>query len=171
MYAELRVGNLKYSQSLAKEISPTGEGVNHIVKRGEFQIVQDVQSLRFVQNVNRKTARSTFKTDADTFHSGRSSRSTARSLKTFGSRVQWFKVQGGSATGVLTCAGFLRRRNALVFRPPAQPGERLYQRRIAFSLRSYIECLHAYGSDHDQTGCLRGRTNDSWYANYGQPSA
>jgi hypothetical protein len=61
MYAELRVGNLKYSQSLAKEISPTGEGVNHIVKRGEFQIVQDVQSLRFVQNVNRKPARSTFK--------------------------------------------------------------------------------------------------------------
>jgi hypothetical protein len=32
MYAELRVGNLKHSQSLAKEISPTGEGVNHIVK-------------------------------------------------------------------------------------------------------------------------------------------
>jgi hypothetical protein len=46
MYAELRVGNLKHSQSLAKEISPTGEGVNHIVKRGEVQIVQAIQSLR-----------------------------------------------------------------------------------------------------------------------------
>ena len=40
MYAGLRVGNLKHSQSLAKEISPTGEGVNHVVKRGEVQIVQ-----------------------------------------------------------------------------------------------------------------------------------
>ena len=26
--------------SFAKEISPTGEGVNHVVKRGEVQIVQ-----------------------------------------------------------------------------------------------------------------------------------
>jgi hypothetical protein len=43
MYAELRVGNLKHSQSLAKEISPTGEGVNHIVKRGEVQIVSAKQ--------------------------------------------------------------------------------------------------------------------------------
>jgi hypothetical protein len=41
--AELCIGNLKHSQSLAKEISPTGEGVNHIVKRGEVQIVQAVQ--------------------------------------------------------------------------------------------------------------------------------
>jgi hypothetical protein len=43
MYAELQVRNLKHSQSLAKEISPTAEGVNHIVKRGEVQIVQAVQ--------------------------------------------------------------------------------------------------------------------------------
>jgi hypothetical protein len=42
MYAELRVGNLKHAQSLAKEISPTGEGVNHIVKSGEVQIVQAI---------------------------------------------------------------------------------------------------------------------------------
>jgi hypothetical protein len=32
--------------SLAKGISPTGEGVNHIVKRGEVQIVQVVQWFR-----------------------------------------------------------------------------------------------------------------------------
>ena len=38
MYAGLRVGNLKHSQSLAKEISPTGEGVNHVVKRGEVEL-------------------------------------------------------------------------------------------------------------------------------------
>jgi hypothetical protein len=37
---------LKHPLSLAKEISPTGEGVNHIAKKGEFQIVQAVQSLR-----------------------------------------------------------------------------------------------------------------------------
>ena len=34
MYAELRVGNLKHSQSLAKEISPTGEDVNVEDRRG-----------------------------------------------------------------------------------------------------------------------------------------
>jgi hypothetical protein len=37
--------------SLAKGISPMGEGVNHIVKREEVQIVQAVQSLRYVQVV------------------------------------------------------------------------------------------------------------------------
>jgi hypothetical protein len=37
-----------------------GEGVNHIVKRGEVQIVQAVQSLRFVPivaNVHRMKAK------------------------------------------------------------------------------------------------------------------
>ena len=40
MYAGLTVGNLKHSQSLAKEISPTGEGVNHVVKRGEVELLE-----------------------------------------------------------------------------------------------------------------------------------
>lgn len=40
MYAGLGVRNLKYSQSLAKEISPTGEGVNHVVNRGEFELLE-----------------------------------------------------------------------------------------------------------------------------------
>jgi hypothetical protein len=47
----LRGSKRNDSQSFAKEISPTGEGVNHIVKRGEVQIVQAVQSLRSVQVV------------------------------------------------------------------------------------------------------------------------
>lgn len=34
MYAELQVRNLKHSQSLAKEISPTGEDVNVEDRRG-----------------------------------------------------------------------------------------------------------------------------------------
>ena len=37
---------------------------------------------------------------------------------------------------------------------PGTTGERLYQRRIAFFCGSYIECLHAYGSYHHQTGCV-----------------
>jgi hypothetical protein len=36
---------LKHSQSFAKEISPTGEGVNHIVKRGEVELL-DAYALR-----------------------------------------------------------------------------------------------------------------------------
>jgi hypothetical protein len=34
-FNRLRGSKRNDSQSLAKEISPTGEGVNHIVKRGE----------------------------------------------------------------------------------------------------------------------------------------
>ena len=46
MYGALKVRNLKHSQSLAKEISPTGEGVNHVVKRGEVELLGGVCAAR-----------------------------------------------------------------------------------------------------------------------------
>jgi hypothetical protein len=54
----LRGSKRNDSQSFAKEISPTGEGVNHIVKRGEVQIVQAVQS-QTSEAGSRRSSRST----------------------------------------------------------------------------------------------------------------